>query len=186
MCFNFGCSNVKVIKCINDCFELQYNLWNLEQWCRVIGMALDFQKCYVMRSRRCISPIKFDYKLTGCSLSVINETQDWAYISFGTSLGFILRCSVDFNCVQSIRILYFALVRPQLEYALIIWFPKEAKYIRLIKGTQHRFLRYVSFKMGLYMDRYDHIHLLFFYYTLIANKLNLISLETWRRIAALL
>lgn len=46
---------------IDDCVELQTDIWNVEHWCRINGMALNLEKCYVMRASRRSNPIMLDY-----------------------------------------------------------------------------------------------------------------------------
>lgn len=72
------------------------------------------------------------------------------------TLGFISRFARHFKNKESLRLLYVALVRPHVEYALVIWSPRHAKYINSIERVQHKFLRFALRILGSPMDRDDH------------------------------
>jgi len=65
-------------------------------------------------------------------------------------LGFIKRNTKSFQGVNSIKTLYLSLVRSCLEYGCSIWSPSYAVHVNRIEFVQHKFIKYVSFKMHLH------------------------------------
>ncbi|EFN63053.1 Putative uncharacterized transposon-derived protein ZK1236.4, partial [Camponotus floridanus] len=58
-------------------------------------------------------------------------------------LGFVMRSYKYFHNISTLRLLFCALVRPHLEYAVTVWAPYQTKYCVMIESIQHRFLRRV-------------------------------------------
>ena len=69
---------------------------------------------------------------------------------------FIARFARHFKNMESLRLLYVALVRPHVKYASAIWSPRHTKYINSIERVQHKFLRFALCSLGSPMDRDDH------------------------------
>lgn len=93
------------------------------------------------------------------------------------TVGFISRFARHFRNIDTLKLLYVALVRPHVEYASIIWSPRHAKFIKSIESVQHRFLRFASRTLGNPMDRIDHD------YRPALASLKLTTLENRRHIA---
>lgn len=55
-------------------------------------------------------------------------------------LGFVMRSFKYFNNINTLRLLFCSLVRPQLEYAVIVWASYQIKYCAMIEKIQYRFL----------------------------------------------
>ncbi|XP_046683422.1 uncharacterized protein LOC124369458 [Homalodisca vitripennis] len=127
-------------------------------------MALNLDKCVCITFHRTVSPIKFDYSLSGITLSrvttvkdlgvTITSTLNWdAHVRSACSqavrkLGLIHRFSQHFTDILSFKTLYCTLVRPHLEYCCVIWSPHQKYLIEDLERVQRRFLRLVALRLG--------------------------------------
>uniref|UniRef100_A0A6P7GZS4 Uncharacterized protein LOC114344328 n=1 Tax=Diabrotica virgifera virgifera TaxID=50390 RepID=A0A6P7GZS4_DIAVI len=93
--------------------------------------------------------INFDSKLT--FKYHINETSAKAL----KMLGFILRNCNQFS-VQTLKMLYFSLVRSVLEYGSLIWSPSYNSDIYSIERVQNKFLRVCAYKIGFIRQQYTY------------------------------
>uniref|UniRef100_A0A2S2PX07 RNA-directed DNA polymerase from mobile element jockey n=1 Tax=Sipha flava TaxID=143950 RepID=A0A2S2PX07_9HEMI len=131
------------IKSADDCLCLQNNLECFSMCCRTLGLKLNLAKCRVMTFSRSHNLILWNYKLSdtiiervfdsildlGFKLSSnLNPSEHISMICCKSlkTLGFILRFSKDLKLSRSLKSLYCALVRPILEYGLVIWNPYTA------------------------------------------------------------
>ncbi|XP_046685630.1 uncharacterized protein LOC124371344 [Homalodisca vitripennis] len=64
------------------------------------------------------------------------------------NLGLILRLTKPFNDIYSLKILYYAHVRPHLEYCSVVWSPHQHYLVDDIEKIQRRFLRLVGVRLG--------------------------------------
>lgn len=87
-------------------------------------------------------------------------------------LGYVKRHSSEFKNLDSIMLLYCALVRSILEYGSPIWSPYTNSTIEIIERVQKRFLRFVAYKLIITINQHD--------YTSIRSLLNLPSLASRR------
>jgi len=71
-------------------------------------------------------------------------------------LGFVMRHSSDFKKLDSLKLLYCALVRFILEYGSPIWSPYTNSNIEIIEGVQKRFLRFATNKLNITITQNDH------------------------------
>jgi len=112
------------------------------------------------------------YSLTDVALTTIDEFCELGVtfrndLSFGKhihmtaasafrKLGFIKRFGKHFKNTDTLKLLYGALIRTQVEYASMVWDPYQLNHCILLERIQHRFLRYMSFKLGKPMKFTDH------------------------------
>ena len=61
-------------------------------------------------------------------------------------LGFTIRSSKCLNNIESIKLLFNAFVRANLEYASEVWSPYYARYSVSIENVQRKFLKYIYYK----------------------------------------
>lgn len=178
-----------------DAVLLQDDLRSLELWCRQNNLKMNINKCHIIHFHRRVNPYLHDYELGSDRLPSVNTVRDLGIIfSFDLSfkehivsvvsaacntLGFILRWGGHFR-VDSIRTLYCALVRSKLEYGSVIWSPYYDNQRLLIERVQHRFLRYVSYRVGLPMEVACHE------YATILCRMSMLSLERRRIIAEII
>ena len=185
--------DLKIYKRVNnsvDAMLLQQDLNKLFSWCKSNGMQFNLSKCHVMHfTRRRDRPV-YNYSIGGERLSEVDSFRDLGVIfssnlTFDThirsasarasrQLGFVLRSSKHFKSVQTLKILYCALVRPLLEYCSPLWAPYQRNQCSMLERIQHHFLRRASAHMNKPMKIQDHC------YTSILQELNLVSLENRR------
>ena len=167
--------DLKIFRTISGSLDinlLQADLTRFEQWCTVNRMRLNTVKCVLLRSHRSVSGIPSMYMLCDTTLSEVAEVQDLGVL-FTTgldfrnhyrnitckamkTLGFIARFGKHFKHIRTLKLLFVALVRPQIEYASVIWSPRHKQYTNLIERIQHKFLRLAMRTSGRPMLFSDH------------------------------
>jgi len=71
-------------------------------------------------------------------------------------LGFINRVSAEFHLQTPLKTLYCSLVRPILEYGIILWDLSTASASNMIERVQRKFLRYAAFKLNIPCPPHDY------------------------------
>lgn len=71
------------------------------------------------------------------------------------SLGYNYRTCKEFNCIDSLKTLYYALVRSGLEYASQVWSPFVAKHKHAIERVQRKFTSFLYFKLRRQRQEYE-------------------------------
>ncbi|KAE9534095.1 hypothetical protein AGLY_008831 [Aphis glycines] len=171
-----------------DCTNLQSSLCFVS-WCFKIGLKVNASKCRVMTFTRSRSTIFFDYNISGLTIERVDNLTDLSFkltrnlkpsphIAMITSrafkvLGFIMRLSKYFKLSKSLKSLYYALIRPILEYGSVVWDPYTVSDINQLERVQHRFLRFCCFVLGSPHLAHGYIN--------IANILGLPTLAERRR-----
>lgn len=180
----------KQISNIGDCLILQSNINKLQNWCVANNLFLNIDKCKTLTFCRTKTPLSFKYTIENKILEKVKEIRDLG-VMFDTqlnfinhiqqitnkgmkTLGFIIRTIKDFDSLEVIKIVYLSLVRSLLEFNSIIWSPYYQIHIRNIERVQHKFLRFINFKL--------HIPIQHINYTSLLNTLKLHSLENRRKI----
>ena len=119
--------------------KLQRDLAALNQWCAKNFLALNVEKCVSMSFFRIHNPFHFCYEINGTVIRRVTKMRDLGVtftenLSFNrhidivvakaySMLGFVKRMCRNFNNVDTLKSLYFAYVRSQLEYASVVWSP---------------------------------------------------------------
>lgn len=150
------------INSYQDCLKLQSDINDLYNWSIVNNLPLNIQKCNILTFSRNKSPLLYDYCMGDISLRRVTTITDLGVTYDNTLnfkehvddivtdsyrlLGFILRQSYNFNNINTLKKLYFSLVRPKLEYASTIWYPHLLGLIKEIEKVQNKFLRFLYFK----------------------------------------
>lgn len=171
-----------------DCRSLQGDLDGLVSWCLNNGMELNVSKCKFMRFTRLRRQMDYNYTIKGEILSSTNSMKDLgvmfdpqlSFVEHITSvttkslqmLGFIKRNSKDFSSINSLKILYFSLVRSYLDYASSVWNPFYDTHTLRLERVQSKFLRYINYKF-FGNDAFS--------YSGLCHGLNLLSLSSRRR-----
>ena len=177
------------IKSTDDCYKLQSDLNNVSHWCKRNNMIISIPKCYVISFTRSNEFINFDYTIEDQSLSRVTEVKDLGVIfdyrlTFKSHLEniisranrnwfFICRHTLDFKDGNSLKILYYSLVRSVLTYASTIWRPIFKFEMYRLEIIQHKALRRIAFLDGSPMNRFSHD------YSRIALKYNIPSLTSF-------
>jgi hypothetical protein len=115
-----------------------------------------------MSYTRSRNKINHDYHILDDKLVEVNTIQDLGVIfqsnlSFSSHidksctkalkcLGFLIRCTKEFNDEHCLKTLYVLLVRPLLEYCSVLWNPTQIGYIESLDRVQKRFLRLIGYK----------------------------------------
>ncbi|KAL1446265.1 hypothetical protein WDU94_010895 [Cyamophila willieti] len=153
------------IKNLTDHTSLQNTLDLMYQWCQSNKLQLNIDKCNIITYHRKKNPSYYPYSINNTPLRRVEESKDLGVtlqsdLRFTTHydniknkalkvLGFINRRSKDFKDPHTYKILYFALVRPILEYASQVWSPHYRVHIKNLEMVQRRFLRSFAFKSGI-------------------------------------
>ena len=148
-----------VISKPSDFQTLQNDLALLEQWEKKWDMEFNPSKCQVIHITKSKTPIKNNYFLHGIQLESVpsakylgidvSEDLSWSpHINrickkANQTLGFLRRNLKIKN--ESVKAMAFkTLVRPQLEYASVVWSPHSAKLIHQLESVQRRAARWVK------------------------------------------
>lgn len=191
LCYADDMKIISVISSLNDALKLQADLTRLEEYCIANCLDLNPSKCSVLSYNRKRTLIKFDYSLAGVSLKRDIEMRDLGVVhdvklkfdshvdnilaKASKALGFVMRNSRDFTQENTLKTLYCALVRSNLEYASQIWSPRYATYITRIERIQRKFIRYMCFRSRKLYRSVD--------YQSVCKEYNLLTLND-RRIVA--
>jgi Reverse transcriptase (RNA-dependent DNA polymerase)/Endonuclease-reverse transcriptase len=175
--FGIFADDLKISKEINnqsDADDLQSALQRLQLYSKENGLTLNIMKCFVVSfSKRTTNLVKFPYTLDGNILERRNSIRDLGVVydskmSFNTHieticgkakrmLGFVMRVGRNFKDHLTVKTLYCALVRSNLEYASVIWNPHTSCQKQMIERVQHKFLRFISGNRLRYREG-DNVH----------------------------
>lgn len=194
------------IRCVNDHLRLQNVIDRLHRWCEINMLYMNIRKVKVMTiSKKKINSI-FNYKFAETIIDVVHEHKDLGVFfekdfAFGRhidvilsngnrSLGCVKRFAKGFN-LEPKKLLYFSLVRSQIEYACQIWAPYTIKHVDLFEKIQKSFTIWaleirrdpITFKYPPYCLRNEALNMktlmrrraeasLIFMYDLITEKLD--------------
>ena len=175
---------------VSDCFRLQNDVDSLGSWCVLNNMKLNISKCSTISFTRGKAAIVYQYSLQNEILKRVDSLRDLGVI-FHKSLsfnlhfesilnranrmvGFLKRSCRDFYPMAVIR-LYYALVRPILEYCCIVWCPIYGIHVHRLEAVQRKFVNYVLFRLNIDRRGYSYEERL--------SMVGLQSLETRRKIS---
>lgn len=164
-----------IIRNMNDCMLFQKDIDTFLEWCLYNGMELNFSKCKILTISHKKFPLVNNYtfynntidrEMVMRDLGVYIDSKfsfshhlEYVINKANSQLGFLKRNSTDFKDPYTVRILYFAFVRSQLEYCDVIWDPSYNTYKCRIERVQRRFSKfalrnlYSSFNMPSYETR---------------------------------
>ena len=158
-------------------------------------LNLNFNKCFSISFGRSIS-FDFEYQLADdifcqkteaiTDLGVIveqklnfNDHISSVVSKANRSWGFIQRHTGSFDS-NTTRMLYFSFVKSTIMYASNIWRPVfdcAMEIAQRLERVNHRAIRYLAYKSGTPMDKYDHD------YTNMAKKLNIPTIESSMKVS---
>lgn len=160
--------DLKIFTCIknfSDAINLQHDVDALSDWCIRNCLSLNVNKCKCMTFSRKMNPINFNYMINGTNLEKATSIRDLGVIfdmklSFNmhidskiakayAMLGFLKRICVEFTNVHTLRSLYCAIVRSQLEFSSVVWCPYFDIHINRIESIQKQFVLYALRKLNL-------------------------------------
>ena len=141
--FADDCKISRVIDDVSDQFCFQRDLDNLHQWSIRNAMVFNVKKCKVMRLTKKRQPFVSNYSLDNSPLEEVKEFKDlgvtttdnfnWnSHIDIIVSkanrmLGLIKRTCRGLDDTKTLRTLYCALVRSNVEYCSVVWSPYTKK-----------------------------------------------------------
>ena len=143
---------------LRDCFDLQNDLNNLSEWCRLNSLHLNLDKCFHVSFYRSLHPINFVFSISRHTLKNVKSKLDLGVV-FDTSmsfiphieyivpraykmLGFLKRNCSEFSDPYTLKYIYTSFVRSKLEYASVIWSPHISVYIYRIERVQRKFIKF--------------------------------------------
>ena len=155
---------------VKDSITLQKNLNSIYEWSVINRIELNIPKCKVVTFTRKTNSLKFNYMIESTLIARSNRVKDLGIhfdgelsfsehisntiINCNKTMGFIFRNCKDFNNINTIKILFLALVRSKLDYTGIVWHPIYNKSKNDIENIQRRFLKYLWLKKtGNYPER---------------------------------
>ena len=179
------CKSFRIIHSASDQNMFQEDLDNLHQWSLRNFMDFNVKKCKIMRITKKKQPFISNFHLNNLLLEEVSEFRDlgittdqhlrWnlhidkVVAKANRMLGLIKRTCRDFDDHKTLRTLYCALVRSNLEYCSSIWSPYTTKGIEKLERVQRRATKFILKTEDTYACR--------------LNKLNLLSLEKRRLLA---
>jgi hypothetical protein len=151
------------VKCKGDCKLLQNDVDSVVRWSEKNRLPFNVRKCVkIVYTRNITRVIHSIYYIKNEKLANVECVRDLGVtldrgITFKDhttevirkakrTLGFIIRNSKNFKNIQTLTVLYFAIVRSNLEFASLIWNPYSATLSEDLEKIQKRFLKYLYFK----------------------------------------
>ena len=156
--FANDCLFYRVIDSQNDASILQQDLDRLSEWVHIWQLRFNVSKCFVIRCTRSQSPIIHNYELNNHTLTItdrhtylrvlLDKHLSWSpHVSkisgkASRTLNFLKRNLS--NCSTQVKAAgYLAMVRPQLEYASVVWDPIYNSDVHKLENIQRRAARWV-------------------------------------------
>lgn len=177
------------VKNISDQLKLQDDLNRLDAYCKINRIHLSYAKCKSMSFSKNKTDHVYVYNVGGHSLESVHCIRDLGVmfdrrLHFNTHiehivsraygmLGFLLRTAKPFKQIKTYHILYTALVRSHLEYAVAIWNPYYAIYSDMIERVQKRYIRTLQYRLNTPKLNYENALAHFTYGTLRSRRTQL-------------
>lgn len=181
----------RVVRGTADREALQASLDSLVLWCEANRMKLNVAKCLVLSFHRKKCPLRFDYTINDDQLKRVSQVTDLGVVidhdlKFNAhyqnitnkafrNLGFLYRNSREFESPDTLRVLYYSLVRSTLEYCSPLWSPSYHVHINLIESVQRKFSGMLAYKANLDLNNRS--------YNKIIKHFNIQTLKDRREIA---
>ena len=134
----------KIIEKPSDKFSFQQDLTQLSIWSDTWEVCLSIPKCKALNISRKKTPTKREYHLNGWH-NCHQYSQHIKLISSkaNRTLGLNGRVCRDINDSDIKKLLYYSIVRPQLEYACGLWSPYTSKDKLLLENVQRRATKFI-------------------------------------------
>jgi hypothetical protein len=127
---------LRVIKSPNDCNRLQTDIDSVQGWFTANFMNLNISKARVISSSRKTNTLIYDYKLCQSSmtrtdsikdLGVFTDSKlrfhnhvDYIFSQCNKLMGLVFILTFSFSSLGRLYILYFTLIRSELEHAFVV------------------------------------------------------------------
>ena len=161
----------RTIKNTVDSSLLQEDLNRLSDYCNENKLILSIPKCKYINFTKNKNVITYDYSLCNktldketyiCDLGVLLDCKLHLnlHVAKITSkafqmYNFVMRTTSDFKRPTTYLYLFNSLVRPQVEYACMIWDPYYIKYENAIERVQRKFLSTMQYKCRIERLSYE-------------------------------
>ena len=166
---------MKRIRNMDDCNALQKDLDKINEWSRTWQMEFNTNKSCVMRMGRSKYRPHKNYQLGRSTLVEVGEEKDLGVIVqnnlspekhingiFGKTYSMLQSIGLAFNYLDEnmMRKILTTLIRPQLEYASVIWSPYMKKHVKKLERVQRLATRMIpQFKELPYEERLSRMEL---------------------------
>ena len=145
------------VNSMEDSLRLQRAIDRLKIWCDTNDLHLNLNKCSVMSitNKQAANIITNNYYYGNHTFERVSEQRDLGVIVDSklnfighinmivnrarSTLGFIKRFCYDIDNLDSLKLLYNALVRSVLEYCSVVWMPYHSVWIDAIESIQKQF-----------------------------------------------
>lgn len=159
--FNFADDKkiAQVIRRPEDTQTLQRSINKFIEWCDLNGLSVNLMKCKTMTFSHKKNTIRADYYIKDNLVTRTDSIRDLgvifdpklnfaSHIEFIANKAFAMLAFVKRNCyklfnVDVAKLLFFALVRSNLEFACQVWAPHHSKYIEALESIQKQFVRFI-------------------------------------------
>jgi hypothetical protein len=148
----------------------------LDTWCKEWKLNLNVSKCNCITfTNKRKNVINFDYSINNVKLERVNYirdlgvilTSELSYTKHITTitpkafrlLGFIRRNFHSAFSPSTFKRLYLMLVRPQVDYASVVWNPHHITMNQHLEKIQRRFVRYHCWRTNIVYHGSDYEHL---------------------------
>ncbi|KAL0881298.1 hypothetical protein ABMA27_001181 [Loxostege sticticalis] len=175
LCFADDMKIYTSISSQDDAVALQADLSRLCDYCVSNKLDLNPSKCSVVTFGRKRDTKLYTYSMKGQDLPRKTSVRDLGVIhdsklifedhinsivaKASRALGFVMRNSVSFNKVKTLKILYCTFVRSHLEYASQIWNPRYQTYIARLERIQEKFIKYLCFRTRVSYSSVNYLNL---------------------------
>ena len=160
---------MRKVRNLEDCNKLQEDLDKIYEWGKQWQMEFNISKCHVMKMGKSkYRPYK-EYKLGEETVKEVSEEKDLGVIIqnnlspenhinkiFGKTYNMLqnIRFSFHYMDERMMKKILSTLIRPQLEYAAVIWSPHMRKHVKKIERIQRLATRMIpGFKELPYEER---------------------------------
>ena len=163
----------RIVNSQEDHDKLQADIDAVTEWACFNKMHLNKNKCEMLKfSNRVANRVTRKYIVDGVSLTISSCVKDLGVLvdnklTFKNHvtnmiqvsskiLNFVIHRGYHFKNIDTLKLLYYCLVRSRLEYASNVWNPSNNFSIEIIEKIQKRFLRYIYYRHSGVYPHYKH------------------------------
>lgn len=149
----------RIVKNLDDAAMLQTAIDDFMNWCKDNDLEVNNSKCKIISYSWKKEIIEFEYKINGCTIQRVSETNDLGILQDSKStfnkhfeyvqkksmaaLNFVKRQSKRLD-LDATKLLYTSLVRSNLEFACAVWSPYHAIHKNEIESVQRQMVIFLN------------------------------------------